>query len=659
MILGRGTARTDEEIVAEYRRFLGETSRSTSREVLRGLGHAPDIVCGRIGKPIAEWHDQDIIALYEGRSRSSRYQCSGFIAFLLYRGYLRPGFDLLFALRHLVSRHHAQALEPSRRKIVEAQVALQYPSPDKTGSELVLLIWLLAITHKPLDALTRADYEAFAAQYQARYRREKSARGQPDTRLSRVEHYLVHWGIIPPRRRVVRYEEYFAQLRHAPIRAAIQAYFAWCDVRYRPSTLDTARAGVLSFFAWLQDRYPHAGRLDAVTRAVALEYARYRKEEGEWRGTSPGHANQQYTRARHFYDFAVREELDTAPARNPFAAGNMPRKPDELLRYLEDWEVRRVLAYCEESGTLAERTYVLTLLHTGVRVSELAALKASDIVQIQSVWQVHIHGGKGLKDRLIPLTPQCLAALLRWQREGWERIGDHLFTRHGRPYADGNHVARVIRAMGRRLGIEHLTAHRFRHTFAVALLNYGMRESALQKLLGHATLNMTLEYARILDKTVEHAFTEAIDQMREGAHSWVPSFFQQEEYTLFAEADAVSYIRLPHGYCRRNPKLHCESDVKCLLCERYTATAADLLRLTEMRDRFERLAMPVKAAVVQAQLDRLRARLESEAGEEEGRGIRTGCVEAPSDEAFTSGTREQSAQPFIPLTDVSFAARTR
>ena len=27
-------------------------------------------------------------------------------------------------------------------------------------------------------------------------------------------------------------------------------------------------------------------------------------------------------------------------------------------------------------------------------------------------------------------------------------------------------------------------------------------------------------------------------------------------------------IRLPHGYCRRNPKLHCESDAKCLLCDR-------------------------------------------------------------------------------------------
>src|SRR5438105_8020374 len=105
--------------------------------------------------------------------------------------------------------------------------------------------------------------------------------------------------------------------------------------------------------------------------------------------------------------------------------------------------------------------------------------------------------------------------------------------------------------MGLKLGIPGLTAHRFRHSFAVALLNYGIRESALQKLMGHATLGMTLEYARILDQTVEQAFTTAVEQMQEGPHSWVPNFFVQEEYTLFVEGDAVSWIRLPLGLSRR------------------------------------------------------------------------------------------------------------
>ncbi|MBV7333817.1 hypothetical protein KFU94_37415 [Chloroflexi bacterium TSY] len=80
-----------------------------------------------------------------------------------------------------------------------------------------------------------------------------------------------------------------------------------------------------------------------------------------------------------------------------------------------------------------------------------------------------------------------------------------------------------------------------------------------------------------------------------------------EDYPLFVEGDAISWIRLPHGYCRRNPKLHCESDVKCLLCDRYCASAADLPRLEEMHERFVSLELEMKANVVAAQIERIQS----------------------------------------------------
>ncbi len=69
----------------------------------------------------------------------------------------------------------------------------------------------------------------------------------------------------------------------------------------------------------------------------------------------------------------------------------------------------------------------------------------------------------------------------------------------------------------------------------------------------------------------------------------------------------MSWIRLPYGFCRRHPKLHCESDVKCLLCDRYYATSEDLPRLQEMYERFVRLGMTMKGEVVAAQIHRLEA----------------------------------------------------
>jgi hypothetical protein len=217
-----------------------------------------------------------------------------------------------------------------------------------------------------------------------------------------------------------------------------------------------------------------------------------------------------------------------------------------------------------------------------------------------------------VKDRVIPLTSQCLQTLQAWQDNGWERINDHLFTRYGRPWRGNSNIAELIRQMGSKLEIRGLTAHRFRHTFAVALLNYGIRESALQKLMGHTTLNMTLEYARILDQTVELAFNKAVEQMQTGPLSWVPSFFTPKDYAVFSEAEAVNWIRLPHGYCRRNPKLHCESDVKCLLCDRFQTSPQDLSRLQEMYQRYLKLEMPLKAEVV---LSHIRY-LESQVAEE-------------------------------------------
>ena len=133
---------------------------------------------------------------------------------------------------------------------------------------------------------------------------------------------------------------------------------------------------------------------------------------------------------------------------------------------------------------------------------------------------------------MIPLTSQCLDVLQTWKKEGWEQITDYLFTRHGFPWQDSSAVSRRVHEPGKKLGVQGLSAHRFRHSFAVALLNYGIRESALQKLMGHAELGMTLEYARILDQTVEQSFSTAIEHMQDGPHSWVPNFFVQEDYTL-------------------------------------------------------------------------------------------------------------------------------
>lgn len=605
MILGRGTACTDEAIIAEYQHFLADAPHLHNDNVRKRLREGPLVMARRIGKSLSEWTDEDILTLYRSRSKTSWHIYNTFLTFLFFRGYRQATLQILGALKSDLSRHWRSFLHPYREKIERTQKELDYLS-ESTSSLLNLLLWVLVLTHKPLEELTREDFQQFREQYHSWYRQQQHRKTErPNPRLFKLEQFLIQWGIFPPERRVFRHEQHFDSLQQETFRQAILRYMQWCDVRYQPSTIDSARAAILAFFLWLQAYAPTCSRLDEVTRSIALAYGQYLKQQGEAGRYGELYQRGLHTYIRQFFDFSIDEGLQTSPSRNPFSVRDLPRAPDMLPRYLTDQELRSVLHYCEQEATLFERTVVITLLHTGIRAMEFAQLKASDIVQIGGVWKLHIHSGKGLKDRLIPLTAQCLTVLQTWQGQGWERISDHLFTTHGRPWRSSGAVTEAVRKIGLKVGVPGLTAHRFRHSFAVALLNYGMRESALQKLMGHATLGMTLEYARILDQTVEQAFTTAVEHMQEGPHSWVPNFFVQEDYTRFVEDDAVSWIRLPVGFCRRNPKLHCESDVKCLLCDRFAVGKEDMPRLKLMHDRFMKLGLGLKADVVAAQIQRL------------------------------------------------------
>lgn len=165
-------------------------------------------------------------------------------------------------------------------------------------------------------------------------------------------------------------------------------------------------------------------------------------------------------------------------------------------------------------------------------------------MQLHGRWKLHIHEGKGLKDRLtIPLTQPCLDALRTWEREGQGPASRYLFTAAWAAVGS-DHVGTVIRAVGRTLGFDghHATSVSARLRGGTPELRES-RESALQKMMGHKTLDMTLEYARILDTTVEHAFQQTVERMQTDTRAWVPSFFATEEYTLFAEGDTVGAYR--------------------------------------------------------------------------------------------------------------------
>ena len=98
MILGRGTAASDDAIFAEYVQFLDRHSAIQTSEVQGYVRSAPLVMRRRIAKPVAQWSEADLLAIFATRTKATIYYYGTFVAFLIFRGYFRPSLAFLTTL---------------------------------------------------------------------------------------------------------------------------------------------------------------------------------------------------------------------------------------------------------------------------------------------------------------------------------------------------------------------------------------------------------------------------------------------------------------------------------------------------------------------------------------------------------------------------------
>jgi site-specific recombinase XerD len=127
---------------------------------------------------------------------------------------------------------------------------------------------------------------------------------------------------------------------------------------------------------------------------------------------------------------------------------------------------------------------VKMLYATGVRVSELVNIQKHDMDFERNTIKVF---GKGAKERIV-LMPNALSCVVGEYCKGFPEDGK-LFNLTART------VERDIKALAKRAGInKKVTPHKLRHSFATHMLQNGGNVVAIQKLLGHTSLNTTQIY---------------------------------------------------------------------------------------------------------------------------------------------------------------------
>ena len=205
---------------------------------------------------------------------------------------------------------------------------------------------------------------------------------------------------------------------------------------------------------------------------------------------------------RGFYKFvAVERKQDHSPADDL----HPPRAWPALPKFLSLEEVDRLLAQ-PDSGTprgLRDKALIEVLYATGLRVSELVALRAGDL-NLEDGYLTCI--GKGDKERMVPLGHEAADCVRRYLRDG----RPHLLKKRTSPWLfvnarDGGPLSRigfwkVLKAYGVKAGIPRaISPHVLRHSFATHLLERGADLRMIQVMLGHSDLSTTQIYTHVLE----------------------------------------------------------------------------------------------------------------------------------------------------------------
>ena len=213
------------------------------------------------------------------------------------------------------------------------------------------------------------------------------------------------------------------------------------------------------------------------------------------KGVAWGSLNQVVCALRFFYGVTLGEA--TIPERIAYA-----REPLKLPTVLSADEVVRFL---EAVSSLKARVALTTAYAAGLRVSEVAALKISDIDSRRMV--MRIEHGKGGKERHALLSETLLGIL----RDYWRLARPPLYLFPGRTPdkpVEANVLYAACRSAAAAAGLDkRVSVHVLRHSFATHLLEQNIDIRVIQVLLGHAKLDTTALYTRVATNTIRHVMS--------------------------------------------------------------------------------------------------------------------------------------------------------
>lgn len=238
---------------------------------------------------------------------------------------------------------------------------------------------------------------------------------------------------------------------------------------------------------------------DLVTEEELQEYFLHRRNVDHWSAATMRIC---YSGIRFFFINVLQRNWHTFE----FLRADREKK---LPAVLSREEVHSVLARVR---TPHNHAFLSTVYSCGLRLQEALCLEVSDIDSGRMM--IHVHRGKGAKDRMVPLPESTLAILRRhWLTHRHENLIFPALGRSGQGAATANNpmakssVQGALRHALREAGIRKkgVSVHTLRHSYATHLLEEGVNIRAIQRFMGHAALETTMIYLHLTQKGHEDA----------------------------------------------------------------------------------------------------------------------------------------------------------
>ncbi|QFS85208.1 tyrosine-type recombinase/integrase [Roseivivax sp. THAF197b] len=309
-----------------------------------------------------------------------------------------------------------------------------------------------------------------------------------------------------------------------PFAAYVQRFFTerlLTQMQASPNTIasyrDTFR--LLLKYAAAETKLPptdlHVAHIDADIVGRFLTFC-----EDE-RGNSARSRNTRLAAIRSFFKYVAGSEPHLLHHCQKVLAMPSKRHEKRVVDFLNRGEMELLLKAPDQSTWFGWRDWVLllTLLQTGLRVSELISLRIGDV---ELGTGAHLRCmGKGRKERATPLRADSREALRAWLAQIGAEPNDPLFaTIRGKPLSR-DAVERIVRKHAATAASENatfrlkrVTPHVLRHTAAMQLLQSGVDRTIIALWLGHESIETTQVYihADIELKERAMALTKPVDQ---------------------------------------------------------------------------------------------------------------------------------------------------